>query len=47
MKAIISDCSKFQIVQEEKHLNFILNQEKNFEKLLNPCMKKVLLEANI
>ena len=36
MKAIISDRSKFEKldIQEEKHLNFILNKEKSLKKLL-------------
>ena len=45
MKAIISGSSKFEKldIQEEKHLNFILNIEKGLGKLLNPCMKKIVL----
>ena len=45
MKAIISDRSKFENldIQEEKHYNFILKKENNIEKLLSPCMKKVVL----
>ena len=52
MKAIIWDRSKFEKldIQEEKHLNFIFDKEKDLGKLLNPCMKKkkvVLLKVNI
>ena len=47
MKAIISGRSKLGI-QEEKHLNFILNKKKVLGKLLSPFMKKVvLLKVNI
>ena len=50
MKAINSDCSKFDIlnIKEEKHLSFILTKEKYLGKLLNHCLKKVvLLKVNI
>ena len=50
MKAIISDRSKFEKldIKEEKHLNFIFNKKKGLGKLLNPCIKKVvLLKVNI
>ena len=51
IKSIILDRSKCEKVdiQEEKHLNFILKKEKKkLGKLLNPCMKKVvLLKVNL
>ena len=50
MKAIISNRLKFEKldIQEEKHYNFIRKKENNLEKLLSPCMKKVvLLKVNI
>ena len=50
MKAIISNRLKFEKldIQGEKHYNFIRKKENNLEKLLSPCMKKVvLLKVNI
>ena len=42
MKAIISDRSKFEKldIQEEKHLNFILNKEKRLRKIIKPLYEK-------
>ena len=42
MKAIISDRSKFEKldIQEEKHLNFILNKEKRLREIIKPLYEK-------
>ena len=42
MKAIISDRSKFEKldIQEENHLNFILNKEKRLKKIIKPLYEK-------
>ena len=41
MKAIISDGSKFELdIQEEKHLNFILNKEKRLREIIKPLHEK-------
>ena len=42
MKAIISDLSKFEKIdiQEEKHLNFILNKEKRLREIIKPLHEK-------
>ena len=42
MKAIISDCSKFEKlgIQEEKHLNFILNKEKRLREIIKSLYQK-------
>ena len=42
MKAIISDRTKFEKfdIQEEKHLNFILNKEKRLREIIKPLHEK-------
>ena len=43
MKAIISDRTKFEKldIQEEKHLNFILNKEKRLREIIKPIFENL------